>query len=181
MRRDILWGRTGTQFLQDRKLHLISWEKICRAKNQRGLGLVPIRTKNLALLGKWYFKWENERNRLWCKWIKSKYKYDDLLSLSEIQVKGHVSDSLRAIKKVSNHQILKDKISRINFSWKLHNGETIRFWEDNWLGNSPLRDTYKRIYNLTTLKDQSVVEVIGIWQGREGFLDQDLWTRKLRP
>lgn len=36
LRGDFLWGQTGTKFSQERKLHLVSWDKICRPKSRGG-------------------------------------------------------------------------------------------------------------------------------------------------
>lgn len=41
IRRDFLWGHVGTRFLKERKLHLISWGKVCKPLGQGGLGLIP--------------------------------------------------------------------------------------------------------------------------------------------
>ena len=30
----------------------------------------------------------------------------------------------------------------------INDGSQVRFWEDTWLGNSPLRDQYPQLYNI---------------------------------
>jgi hypothetical protein len=36
----------------------------------------------------------------------------------------------------------------------------IRFWEDKWLGNRPLRDQYPQLYNIARKKQDTVAEVL---------------------
>ena len=40
------------------------------------------------------------------------------------------------------------------------NGETIRFWEDTWLGNLPLQQQYPLLYNLVQQKNATVHDVL---------------------
>ena len=83
IRRDFLWGHVEDKDGVQRKMHLTNWNKVCSPKNQGGLGLVPVRTKNFALLGKWSYRWEKERHRCWNVWIRDKYACTKFDSLSE--------------------------------------------------------------------------------------------------
>ena len=42
----------------------------------------------------------------------------------------------------------------------IKDGAQIRFWEDKWLGNSPLRDQYPCLYNIVRLKHTTVAAVL---------------------
>ena len=44
--------------------------------------------------------------------------------------------------------------------FKIGNGKTMRFWEDSWLGSSPLKDQYPLLYNIVHHKDVSVQHVL---------------------
>ncbi|XVF46862.1 hypothetical protein PTKIN_Ptkin03bG0062300 [Pterospermum kingtungense] len=46
--RNFLWGHEANQ----RKLHMISWNKLCKPKSRGGLGILNIEARNLSLLGK---------------------------------------------------------------------------------------------------------------------------------
>ncbi|WOG84202.1 hypothetical protein DCAR_0103384 [Daucus carota subsp. sativus] len=83
IRRDFLWGSVGGKEEPKRKIHAIRWSRICLSKDQGGLGLVPIKVKNLALLGKWSFRWDNERHRNWNIWIRGKYNCSKHSNLQE--------------------------------------------------------------------------------------------------
>ena len=45
-------------------------------------------------------------------------------------------------------------------SFVVGNGETTRFWEDTWLGNSPLMNQYPLLYNIVQHQHVSVHDVM---------------------
>jgi hypothetical protein len=46
--------------------------------------------------------------------------------------------------------LMKVKYQFLEFStFNLHNGTHVRFWEDKWFGNVPLKDQYPCLYNIT--------------------------------
>ena len=49
LQRNFLWSETGV----GKKNYLLSWEVVCRSKEQEGLGFGKISLRNRALLGKW--------------------------------------------------------------------------------------------------------------------------------
>lgn len=53
--RNFLWGKYKDQGSQVRKIHLLQWNKVIPLKAEGGLNLTPLRVKNQALLGKWWF------------------------------------------------------------------------------------------------------------------------------
>ena len=42
----------------------------------------------------------------------------------------------------------------------IKDGSQVRFWEDIWLGNSPLREQYPQLYNIVRKKQDTVAEVL---------------------
>jgi hypothetical protein len=57
LQRDVLWGRLGEEF----KYHLMSWSKVCTLISEGGLGIRNLMMFNCALLGKWLWHYEIER------------------------------------------------------------------------------------------------------------------------
>jgi hypothetical protein len=57
LQRDILWGGIGAEF----KYHLVSWSKICSPIYEGGLGIRNLQVFNKALVGKWLWRYANER------------------------------------------------------------------------------------------------------------------------
>ena len=127
IRRNFLWGHYSSQDVKKRRLHLVSWNKICRPKCQGGLGLVPVKLKNLALLSKWFFRWEKEKNRCWNRWIRDKYNFSLGDGLAEGLAKGNTSDCLKGFTGVLNHPAFRKNLLHKSFSWQLGNGISILF------------------------------------------------------
>jgi hypothetical protein len=44
----------------------------------------------------------------------------------------------------------------------LHNGRQIRFWEDSWLGTTPLKLQYPNLYNIVWKKDATVAKIFSL-------------------
>ena len=42
----------------------------------------------------------------------------------------------------------------------IRDGSEIRFWEDKWLGNAPLKDQYPALYNIVRHKSDTLAEVM---------------------
>jgi hypothetical protein len=72
LQRDFLWGGLGDEF----KYHLVNWHAICTPIQQGGLGLRQLIPFNQALLGKWLWRFANERNAYWRQVIACKYGCD---------------------------------------------------------------------------------------------------------
>lgn len=71
------WGQRD----QERKMVGISWNKMCRNKNEGGLVLKYLRAMNLALLAKQYWMLALESSSLFYKVFKGKYfRFGDILS-----------------------------------------------------------------------------------------------------
>ncbi|RVW47194.1 putative ribonuclease H protein [Vitis vinifera] len=69
IQRDFLWGRGA---LENRP-HLVSWKIICVAKKDGSLGICSLAAFNMALLGKWLWRFANENDPLWKQIITRKY------------------------------------------------------------------------------------------------------------
>ncbi|GJS76253.1 LINE-1 retrotransposable element ORF2 protein [Tanacetum coccineum] len=48
-----------------KKLHLVAWNIVCKLKELGGLGVVPLRLKNFALLASWWAKFNGNKSSLW--------------------------------------------------------------------------------------------------------------------
>jgi hypothetical protein len=53
IQRDFLWGGMG----DDQKLHLVSWNQICRPLRAGDLGIRNVHKFNQALIGKWLWRY----------------------------------------------------------------------------------------------------------------------------
>ncbi|XP_017245327.1 uncharacterized protein LOC108216978 [Daucus carota subsp. sativus] len=73
IRRNFFWGCKESNGQEQSKMHLIAWEKICRPKAEGGVGIAKIRERNISMIGKWWWRCINERNKFWNVTLQSKY------------------------------------------------------------------------------------------------------------
>lgn len=64
VKRRFYWIEIGESNGSIRKMHSISWNKICKHKNERGLGIKQLMKKNLSMLAKWWWRGKTEACRL---------------------------------------------------------------------------------------------------------------------
>jgi hypothetical protein len=69
IQRNFLWGGLGDEF----KYHLVKWRSICLPIKEGGLGVRQMVPFNKALLGKWHWRFANEKTALWREVIVSKF------------------------------------------------------------------------------------------------------------
>ena len=90
---------------------------------------------------------------------------------------SHWWKDLCSICKVNNYSNWFDRRIR----WKHGNGGTIKFWEDYWVGDRPLKESFPRLYSVSDSKEMAVSEM-GDWisnKNREEFIWMLLWRREL--
>lgn len=179
IRRDFIWGHINAKDNTRRKLHLTKWGNICKPKEQGGLGLVPIRVKNQALLGKWSYRWEKERHRKWNIWIRDKYSCTNSDSMGEGLKDKKMSDSLEAMALAAEQSIFTQSVRERKYIWKVGNGQQVLFWEDCWLEDMPLMQRFKKLYNLSNLKELTIESFVQLWRS-PASLEVYAWSRPLR-
>ncbi|KAJ9709801.1 hypothetical protein PVL29_001319 [Vitis rotundifolia] len=69
LQRDFLWSRIG----EGKRDHLVRWDVVCNPKAEGGLGFGKISLRNIALLGKWLWRFPREDSALWHQVILSIY------------------------------------------------------------------------------------------------------------
>ncbi|KAJ4768712.1 RNA-directed DNA polymerase (reverse transcriptase)-related family protein [Rhynchospora pubera] len=64
VRRRFLWGTSDSG---KKKIHLLSWSRICLPKKNGGLGLLDLNLQNKSLLLRWLWKLHTDNHSLWFK------------------------------------------------------------------------------------------------------------------
>ncbi|GKE42028.1 hypothetical protein Tco_1469312, partial [Tanacetum coccineum] len=111
-----------------------------------GLGIGTLKSSNLAMLSKWWWRFHTENHAFWCKIIRSIHGVDG--GLNDTSLIKYKSGPWYRITK------LKDELSNIGidlpsiFKKKIGDGCSTHFWLDTWLGGSPLKDTFPRLFRL---------------------------------
>ncbi|KAL4188197.1 hypothetical protein AMTRI_Chr09g42900 [Amborella trichopoda] len=153
--RNFLWsGQT-----EKKKYHLVAWDKVCHTKNQGGLGIEVLRKHNLALLGKWWWCLASQPNALWAQVLRHKYKVPEDTWLLERSQAYNVSGAWKSFSAV---------LATFKRYIRFHprEGSRVKFWQDLWLGPSPLREAFPNLYFLARDQDSSIAQELSISGGR---------------
>lgn len=125
IRRHFLWGASSSS---STKLHLLKWEEICKPKLEGGLGLIPLKTKNLGMLAKWWWRLYFERDKLWNKIMSQRYGANLHYAIGDSKLQPNASHLMLNLVKL--RAVMPQILNQTCFRWSLHNGRVVYFWED---------------------------------------------------
>ncbi|KAG6708038.1 hypothetical protein I3842_06G060300 [Carya illinoinensis] len=151
--RDFLWG--GLE--DERKFHLIKWDKVCTPLSCGGLGVRKLRSFNKTLLGKWLWRYHQEGDVLWRNIINVKY-----VSLWG----GWCSNEVRGAYGVGVWKFIRNGWDDLlgNFRFAVGKGTGIIFWRDIRCGDVALKMVFLSLFRIASDKDAFVVYRIGRWE-----------------
>ncbi|XP_071715184.1 uncharacterized protein [Rutidosis leptorrhynchoides] len=128
------------------------------------LNVGSLKSKNWALIGKWWWRFCNETDSLWVRVIKSIYGRDGGLGfLGNASHLGRVSP-WKNIVNIAKHMSSCNYIFIESFKLLIGNNSSFRFWEDSWLNGRCLKDVFSRLYMLEQEKSTLIKERV-IWNG----------------
>ncbi|KAJ4763730.1 Ribonuclease H-like superfamily protein [Rhynchospora pubera] len=131
LRRDFLWY--GVQSEQ-KKLRTVPWDLVCRPKHCGGLGVIDLKTFNLALLSKWLWKWITPNDSLWKMQLNALY---------------HQHPAICPNNTVNHNSLLAASfIFQTGLTFAVGNGQSILLWHHNW-GYGILRFNLQELYSFT--------------------------------
>ena len=133
-----------------RKYRLAKWDIICRPKDQGGLGIENLEVKNRCLLSKWLWKLSLENDAMWAQILRNKYLQTK--TLSQVTVRPTDSPFWKGLTKVKQSLFNRTK-------FVIGNGTSTRFWEDTWLGETPLAIQYPSLYRIVQRRGVFVKEI----------------------
>ena len=139
------------------KFHLVDWSTVCTPLASGGLGIRNLRTFNVALLGKWLWRFGHERDALWCQVIKVKYGCDWGGWCSSSSSGPYGVNLWKNIRKGWH------SLSRF-FLFEIGDGSKVQFWLDYWCGSS-LADRYPDLFRICRNKEASVADLMRFTNG----------------
>ncbi|WVZ83657.1 LOW QUALITY PROTEIN: hypothetical protein U9M48_030784 [Paspalum notatum var. saurae] len=123
-----------------KKYHLIRWDRIRQPREQGGLGILDLEVRNKCL--RWLFKLANEGG-IWQRLLRNKYlKAKPLGEGGKKPGVSHFWGGLMDVKK--------EFLSLGSFT--INDRTQVRFWEDTWCGNRPLKLQYPSLFNIVRKK-----------------------------
>jgi len=168
IQRNFLWGWGS----EGKKIIWASWKKVCEPRDIGGLGIIDLRTFNLAFLGKWIWRLGSENGGLWKKILDS--KYGGWRSLREEGTSRRSSLWWKDLKEVWASEGW-GRSFEDGFEWNVGNGKDISFWEDSWLSCGAMKGVFPRLFSICSAKDAKVAE-LGYWSNGV-WVWQFVWRR----
>jgi hypothetical protein len=120
------------------KYRLARWNILCCPKDQGGLGILDLQLQNKCFLAKWLV---NLLNTEWTWQSLLCNKYLRTKTLTQVSAKPNDSHFWRCLMHIKDEVLSKG-------SFIIKDGTSTRFWEDTWLGDKPLKDTYPSVYHI---------------------------------
>jgi hypothetical protein len=132
------------------KYRLAKWDIMWRPKDQGGLEILNLQLQNKCLLAKWLVNLLNT-DGTWQSLLRNKYlRTKTLMQVSSKPNDSHFWTGLMRIK---------DEVLS-NGSFVIKDGTNTRFWDDTWIGDKPLKDTYPSLYHIARDKHVTVSKVL---------------------
>ena len=143
--------------LVSKKVHLLSWDRICQPKKNRGLGIRTAMSYNNAFIMKLAWNVFINSGALWVEVLKNKNNVSNRVYMME----GVTNGSSYLWKAMQRQVIFLNK----GVSWAIGNGKKARFWLDPWIGNGcrlidvivaevPNMDVRKLVYEYVDVQGQ---------------------------
>ncbi|KAJ0527046.1 putative RNA-directed DNA polymerase [Helianthus annuus] len=150
IRKNFVWGNKGG----GKSIKWIAWDKMVAPKRHGGLGVGDIRSLNLSLLAKWWWKLKTNHNALWVRVVVA--IHGNKKEVQAFPFNKRIAGIWKDIGAVE-----KD-FSKMNLSLSNNlkgipgSGDDIYFWHDLWIGDRPLKDQFKHLYLITHNKEAKI-------------------------
>lgn len=119
--RNFIWGSTADQ----RKCHLVSWEKLCCLKADGGLGFRNLKVLIKAHMMKLAWSMISQTHKLWVRIMRAKHSCG-IYTVPKFCYKTNYSSTWKTIVKAWEEV-------KPNLIWVINNGHDTRFRKDNWI------------------------------------------------
>ena len=174
LQRRFLWSGD----LSKSAIAMASWKLLELPKFWGGLNCGSILHRNLSLLFKWVWRFINEPQALWHKVISDKYGYSPIFLHHELTVPRQGGPWRNICATILKHPMTKNMLQS-SIKRRVGNGATALFWLDQWLGDSPLKNRFPRLFRIATKPNANILSC-GQWEGSKWRWDIS-WCRDFRP
>ncbi|GJZ86987.1 RNA-directed DNA polymerase, eukaryota, reverse transcriptase zinc-binding domain protein [Tanacetum coccineum] len=141
----------------EKKITWVCWNKVMSNIKDGGLGMGSIKAKNLALIGKWRWRFLVEHNALWRKVISEIHGSDGgfMESFGSVAKPSLWGSITKCCKGLQHFDISLDTL----IQKKVMSGTQTSFWTDSWIKDcGPLKVRFPRLYALETHKSCKVAD-----------------------
>ncbi|KAL0370676.1 UNVERIFIED_CONTAM: putative mitochondrial protein [Sesamum angustifolium] len=128
--RERVWQRIGgwkEKLLSQgdkKKIHWISWDKMCRTKKDGGMGFRKLHAFNLAMLAKQGWRILNNPDLLVSQILKARYFLND--EFLNVKKRSNISFTWRSI--LDARPVIERGVQ-----WRIGDGRKVRAWKDPWI------------------------------------------------
>ncbi|GJW20892.1 hypothetical protein Tco_0031514 [Tanacetum coccineum] len=131
--------------LKENKISWFKWNKVLMSKDKGGLGVSNLFALNRALLFKWVWRFHDNRNALWSRFIRA--LHGNCGGLDKRSKAAHTSVWKSITTEVNS---LRNKgVDLLKFmNKKVGNGIDMSFWEEIWRGDMNFKTKFARVYAL---------------------------------
>lgn len=130
----------------NKKLHLVSWSKVCMSMKQGDLGIKNIRLANDSLLLKWWWRYGQEDDALWKLVICEKYGFIEGKWFPVMVANGSTSKIREDILSMAQRNGRLFHFYKDNVEILIGNRDKVSFWRDPWLGSTNLLSQFPRLF-----------------------------------
>ncbi|GJR91415.1 RNA-directed DNA polymerase, eukaryota, reverse transcriptase zinc-binding domain protein [Tanacetum coccineum] len=138
---------------KEKKMSWFKWSRVLTSKEKGGLGVSSLFALNRALLFKWMWRFHNDKNALWSRFIRALHgNSGGINKRSKVSYSSNWMSIVTEVSKLKNNNI-----DLLGFMKKrVGNGLDTSFWEDVWRGEKSFKLSFPRVYALETDKKISV-------------------------
>jgi hypothetical protein len=151
---NFLWG-CG---IAAKKICWVKWDQICLPKARGGLGVKNLDLFNLALLGKWKWRFLNDSGAVWADLLRFRYGHLPTILMGNQPLTSSSRNSIWWRDVIGYGRGQQHNWFTSNVSCRVGDGNNIEFWKFKWYGNQPLCDLFPELYDKEVHQDTVISE-----------------------
>ncbi|KAG8045880.1 hypothetical protein GUJ93_ZPchr0008g13589 [Zizania palustris] len=128
------WAGLGDR----KKYHMVNWGTMCMPKKFGGLGFTDTKIMNISLLAKWFLRLLGGQEGACFELLRSKYDSGGSYFGKRVQKGSYFWNSLMKFRMWYQKHCV----------FLVGDGRRVRFWEDIWVGDFPLRVSFAPLFDI---------------------------------